>query len=59
MSLRRMIRRLRDKREEAASKKKRRKVLFEALEPRLLLSVDLTAGATWGQALTLTATGAD
>jgi Ca2+-binding RTX toxin-like protein len=41
MSLSRNIRRLQKKNEEAAPKNKRRKVLFEPLEPRVLLSADL------------------
>jgi Ca2+-binding RTX toxin-like protein len=46
MSLSRMIRRLRNKRKEVASKKKR-KAHIEQLEPRLLLSADFTmASAT-------------
>jgi Ca2+-binding RTX toxin-like protein len=41
MSLTRKIRRLQKKSEEVATKKHRRKVLFEPLEPRVLLSADL------------------
>jgi Ca2+-binding RTX toxin-like protein len=41
MSLTRKIKRLQKKNEEVATKKHRRKVLFEPLEPRVLLSADL------------------
>jgi Ca2+-binding RTX toxin-like protein len=44
MGLSRMIRRLRNKQEEAASKRKR-KTLLEPLEPRVLLSADFTAAS--------------
>src|SRR4030042_1013930 len=47
MSLMRKIRRLRKKNEEVtATKKRRRKMLFEPLEPRVLLSADLKFAMT-------------
>jgi Ca2+-binding RTX toxin-like protein len=48
MGLSRILRRLRKKNEETAGKKKRRKVLFESLEQRLLLSSDVISGMTAG-----------
>ena len=47
MGLARRLRRLREKNEEAtAAKKRRRKMLFEPLEPRVLLSADLKFAMT-------------
>src|SRR5258706_6267435 len=42
----------------ALQERHRRTMRMEVLEPRLLLSADLTAGATWGTTLTVTATDA-
>ena len=41
MGLKRQIKRLMKRREEAAARKRQRKALLETLEPRLLLSADL------------------
>ena len=53
MSLTRKIRRLQKKSEEVATKKHRRKVLIEPLEPRILLS-DFTYSAAVGAAIDAT-----
>src|SRR5882672_1730512 len=42
----------------ALQERQRRIMRLEVLEPRLLLSADLTAGAGWGTSLTVTATDA-
>ena len=46
MGLARQIRRLRKKLERRTARKRRRKVLFETLEPRILLSADLKLAMT-------------